>query len=226
MLASEGGLFENGPGRIGVRVAATVDPPGIVAHPLVEVHRFSSPGLLEEKVEYDGIVIQTLVDESDSGQLASQRIAPRGGQVGVDSIQGSAKIDAIAKVLQGAPRPRFTAKAARPVPHRSHIAEQIQHQHPRVRHGAKERFDAGLGPELGLVVKRPSLQKPDRLRVSLGHPLVDSPTGRREEITLPARRGHLDESVGGVEVIGAKHLPLLLEKDGGHSIEEGIQRVQ
>src|ERR1035441_3659872 len=100
VLAAEGRLPENGPSHLGVRVVAAPAPPGMVAHPLVEVHRLRSPRLLEEKIEYHGIVIQALVHESDPAQLASQWAAPRGRQVGVDSVQCSAQIDAIPEVLQ------------------------------------------------------------------------------------------------------------------------------
>ena len=226
MLAGEGGLLEDGPGRLGVRVAPPTGPLGIVAHPLAEVHRLCSPCLLKEEIEHDGIVIQALVDESDPAQLASQRVAPCGRQVGVDSVQCAAQVDAIAEVLQGAPHPRFAAKAARPVPHRGDIAEKVQHQHVRVRHCAKERFDARLGPELGLVKEGPSLQNPYRLRVGLGHALIDRPSRRSEEVGLSAGRRHFDEGVCGIEVIGAKQPSLLLEKSGRHAVEQRVQRIQ
>src|ERR1019366_4435833 len=58
VLAAEGRLLEDGPSQFGVRVGAATDPTGIVAHPLIEVHRLHSPRVLEEEIAHYGIVIQ------------------------------------------------------------------------------------------------------------------------------------------------------------------------
>ena len=112
-----------------------MSPAGVLAHPLIEIHRLAAPCLFEQEIENDRVIIQTFIGKTQAGHIGAERVAAGGGQISMDAAKISPKKDGIAKILNSTPRPGLAKESARFVPHRSAITIKIQHQHAIVGNG-------------------------------------------------------------------------------------------
>ena len=180
------------------------------------------PRLLEEQVVGDGVDIESLQGRAHPGAVGHrQRLCEASGKL----VKRGHEVRVAAEVGQIAPDERRAEETLRRPIQLGFFAHVVQQHHAALGH----RADHGRKPrQRPLLVgkKRPRHLIPDRLRIGLGHSLVDRPGHAGQIIGIPTRGRNLVERIGSVEMVGTEKLALRLEKTHLHILEQRIGGVE